>query len=48
MTAEDLPVYSYFQLEDYGWDDVKDLPGADEDNLCDWDAMVCKVVEGDF
>ena len=48
MKAEDLPVYAYFQLEDYGWDDVKELPGADEDNLCDWDAMVCRVVEGHF
>ena len=30
MNAEELPVYAYFQLEDYGWDDVKELAGADE------------------
>jgi hypothetical protein len=48
MTVEELPVYAYFQLEDYVWDDVKELPGADEDCICDWDEIARNVVEGHF
>jgi hypothetical protein len=44
MTVEELPVYAYFQLEDYGWDEFKELHGADEDCIGDWDEIARNVV----
>lgn len=48
MNIEDLPVYAYFQLEDFGWEDVKELPGADEECLCDFEIMANGLVEDHF
>lgn len=45
---EELPISVYFQLEDFGWDEVKDLPGADEDFLCDFEDIACRLVEEHF
>ena len=48
MKISDLPIYPYIQLEAFGWDDIKDLPGAKEGDIWEFEELACKVVEGNF
>jgi hypothetical protein len=48
MKIEDLPIYPYIQLEDFGWDEVKDLPGAKEDELWEFEKLACTLAEKHF
>ncbi len=48
MTDKELPVHAYLQLEDFDWEDVNDLPGAEKDCLGDFAEMTINVVVGHF
>ena len=48
MKREDLPIYPYIQLEGFGWDEVKDLPGAKEDELWEFEELACTLAEKHF
>ena len=48
MRKEELPIHPYIRLEAFGWDDIKDFPGAKEDELGEFEDLACTLATEHF